>query len=356
MAKLPSLFSLAGVLVLTAIPGFASETTYHDPRNPSFSLVVPDGWTAKRTDSGVSLNHGNSSAILMAITGNRSATDMLEDIVGQMQKQAREFRPMDKGACRFGGQQGAYSQFSSVGPNGTAEVVKVIAMTNGQLVYLMIQETQPGEYEDNKNDLQRIQDSFAPEALPAAVDDREKLDALYAAGVISQQEYEARTKNLGGSASSRPPPAVNTGNSGSSAPNASPVPAEPPLLAQPNSPGAGRTAEFPSAAQAQRYVVVHFALSTTMNWLTDNCMGWMTIENGVISYRAVKGNHGLHSFDIPLASIKEAKRNAMMGSAYQAFHIRLKTGENYDFSLLDSTGQQILNPEVLLSAIHAAMQ
>ena len=44
-----------------------------------------------------------------------------------------------------------------------------------------------------------------------SVDDREKLDALYAAGVINQQEYEARKKNLGGN-SPAPPSARGTDN------------------------------------------------------------------------------------------------------------------------------------------------
>jgi len=49
------------------------------------------------------------------------------------------------------------------------------------------------------------------------VDDREKLDALYAAGVINQQEYEARKKNLGANAGATPPPAATTNNSGNGA-------------------------------------------------------------------------------------------------------------------------------------------
>ena len=73
-------------------------------------------------------------------------------------------------------------------------------------------------------------------------------------------------------------------------------------------------------------------------------------------HRAVRGSHGLHSFEIPVKDIKEAKRNTMMGSAFMAFHIRLKSGENYDFSMMDNTGQQLQNPTVLLDAIHAAMQ
>jgi len=111
----------------------------------------------------------------------------------------------------------------------------------------------------------------------------------------------------------------------------------------------------PGTSSVQRFLAVHFALSSTMNWATDNCTGLMTLENRVLRYRAVKGTHPLHSFDIPLASIKEVKKNSFMGSAFQAFHVRLKTGENYDFALLDNTGQRLQSPATFLDAIHAAI-
>lgn len=104
------------------------------------------------------------------------------------------------------------------------------------------------------------------------------------------------------------------------------------------------------------YLVVHFGLASTGNWATDYCVGVMTIQNGVLAYRAVKGTHPLHAFDFPLGSIKEIKKNGFLGSAYQAFHVRMKTGETANFALLDETGQRFLNPEQLLAAVNAGMQ
>ena len=207
---------LTAMLAVAAVPALAKDTTYRDPRNPSFSLLVPDGWTASKTDSGVSLSHGKSSVILMIATGSRPPSDMVADIVGQFRNQAKNFRQMDSGDCRFGGQQGAYTVFFGIGPNGTADITRVVSMTNGQLVYTLISEIGPNEYDEEQVDLQRIQDSFAPEAIATSVDDREKLDALFAAGVINQQEYEARKKNLGGNYSATPPPAA-VPNNGSNA-------------------------------------------------------------------------------------------------------------------------------------------
>jgi Short C-terminal domain len=221
MAKLTAIF-MAMVLAIAALPAFAKDTTYRDPRNPSFGLLVPDGWTASKTDSGVNLNHGSSSVILFIVTGSRPPADMVADLTAQFQKQAKNFRPMDKGECRFGGQKGAYAEFSGIGPNGTAEVTRIVSMTNGQLVYSMILQAHPDQYEDEKRDFQRIEESLAPDPIATSVDDREKLDALYAAGVINQQEYEARKKNLGSTTSAATtPPSATTPDSGGNSSGAS---------------------------------------------------------------------------------------------------------------------------------------
>ena len=353
MANRSSIAYMAGLLLLATLPGFAKDTTYKDPRNPSFSILVPDGWAAKRTDSGVSLSHVNSSVILNITAGSRPADDMLADVVSQFQKQARSFRDIDKGQCRFGGEKGVYAVFSGIGPNGTSQITKVVTMTNGQLVYLLIEEARPDEYEDEKGDLQRIQDSFAPEAIATTVDDREKLDALYAAGVISQQEYEARVKNLGGSAAARQ---ASKAVSPVNPPDASGTNSQKPATPVQTDAGTQRDVARVPSTKIQNYLVVHFALGATMNWAADNCVGWMTIDNGAIAYRAIRGTHGLHQFDIPISNIKEAKKNAFIGSGLQAFHIRLKHNENYDFALLDNTGQYLQNPSTLLDAIHTAMK
>src|SRR5271165_4674350 len=134
MAKLNGSL-LAIVLAVTALPAWTKDTTYHDPRNPSFSVLVPDGWLASKTDSGVDLHHGNSNVMVWVVTGNIPPADMVANITSQFQKQAKEFRMMDKGECRFGGQKGAYTVFSGISPNGTPEVTRIINMTNGQLQY-----------------------------------------------------------------------------------------------------------------------------------------------------------------------------------------------------------------------------
>ena len=84
---------------------------------------------------------------------------------------------------------------------------------------------------------------------------------------------------------------------------------------------------------------------------TNYCVGVMTIGGGMIRFRST---NGIHSFDFPLSAVREARRNAVYLAVYGAFHIRLKTGGNYNFVLLNATGQ-IQPPDAVLLAIDQAL-
>ena len=77
----------------------------------------------------------------------------------------------------------------------------------------------------------------------------------------------------------------------------------------------------------------------------------MTIGKGMIEYRS---SNGVHSFDFPLDTVKEAKKNAVYLVVYGAFHIRLKRGTNFNFIVLNAAGQY-QPPDTLLQAIDGAM-
>lgn len=108
-------------------------------------------------------------------------------------------------------------------------------------------------------------------------------------------------------------------------------------------------ATVPAIVNAPRFAVVHYGGADAK----VNCMGWMTVEAGMLRFRAVQGTDGMHSYDFPAASIKEIKKNAMIGSAYQAFHVRLNSGEVFNFSVFDPNTKTFLNADSLLLAVHA---
>jgi hypothetical protein len=83
----------------------------------------------------------------------------------------------------------------------------------------------------------------------------------------------------------------------------------------------------------------------------DYCVGMMSIGNGMIIY---KSNNGVHNFQFPLNTVKEARRNAVYLVALGAFHIRLNKGTNFNFVSLNQQNQW-QPPDPVLTAISNAM-
>ena len=124
--------------------------------------------------------------------------------------------------------------------------------------------------------------------------------------------------------------------------------ASPPAVGQQQG---GAPANLSVTPNTQQFAVVHYGGTDT----TQNCMGWMTVEAGMLRYRAVQGSHGMHSYDFPAAAVKEVKKNALFLSALQAFHVRLTSGEVYNFSVFDPNTKTFLNADSLLIAAHAGL-
>lgn len=63
----------------------------------------------------------------------------------------------------------------------------------------------------------------------------------------------------------------------------------------------------------------------------------------------------LHSFDISMNEIKEAKKNGVYLTAVGGFHIRLKKGSNNNFYVIDAQGRY-QPPDAVLTAIDQAVR
>jgi hypothetical protein len=186
---------LALALLFTGIVSFARDTPYTDPRRPSFVLLVPDGWTIVKTENGVDLKHGDTAEVTLFVQGRAvDPSDFVRNVLPQIQQQHKNFHLMDQGACLFGKESASYIIYSGIGPKGPALTVKMVTMTNGHLTYVMFEQAPPEKYDDEKSAMQHIQDSFSPETIEVAGESSEKLDALHAAGVISDEEYATRKK------------------------------------------------------------------------------------------------------------------------------------------------------------------
>lgn len=81
------------------------------------------------------------------------------------------------------------------------------------------------------------------------------------------------------------------------------------------------------------------------------CSGMLAVGGGRVAYR---GNNTAHSFDFGVDEIKEAKKNGVYLVAWGAFHIRLKSGPNYNFVVIGQGGQH-QSPDEVLRAIGMSM-
>jgi hypothetical protein len=84
------------------------------------------------------------------------------------------------------------------------------------------------------------------------------------------------------------------------------------------------------------------------------CAGILTIGNGMIIYKGLKGNGPIHNYEIPLSTVKEARKNAIYLRLLGAFHIKLTKGSEYNFVALNQQGQ-FQPPDTVLTAIDAAL-
>src|SRR5258708_11829313 len=99
------------------------------------------------------------------------------------------------------------------------------------------------------------------------------------------------------------------------------------FISSPQSPVRNLAPQAPAApaigiANTQRFAVAHYGGADAH----VNCMGWMSVEAGMLQYRAVQGTDGMHSYDFPAASVKEIKKHSLIGAVFQAFHVRLNRG------------------------------
>ena len=184
------LLPLALVIDLMICPALAKETIYRDPRQPSFTLLVPDGWSAAKTDQGVEIRHDRTAVVMLVV--QTESVDPSNLIAEAPQLEKREgFHLIEKGGCVFGSQNGAYIIYSLKRTDGPTLITKEVMMTTGHLTYTMFEQSHADKYDDEKSDMERIQKSFSPETVDKAAENPEKLDALHAAGVISDEDYES---------------------------------------------------------------------------------------------------------------------------------------------------------------------
>lgn len=146
-------------------PADAADSTYRDRRQPSFTLLVPDGWTAVPNEQGVTISRDDSYFQLRVFGGSTSPGAMLVQVRPQFEQQWKQFREIEAGRTRFGGLDGAFVVYGGVPPSGVNSIARVITTTNGQLTFAAFVGMPVDKAQQRKPDLDRIERSFSPDPV-----------------------------------------------------------------------------------------------------------------------------------------------------------------------------------------------
>lgn len=82
----------------------------------------------------------------------------------------------------------------------------------------------------------------------------------------------------------------------------------------------------------------------------DYCVGQLYVRGDRVGFTT---RSGMHAFEVPLEAVREVKRNAVTGIAYQAFHLTLRTGSNFNFAALNDAGLPVSPDEVIFMIMKA---
>jgi len=156
---------LVAVVVCITQSAQAADTTYRDRRQPSFTLLVPDGWTATATNEGVTIARGSDSFHLNVQLGARQPGEVLVSMRPQFQRQLQGFRELAAGKLQFGGQTGAFAVYAGVPPSGIGGIDRIVTMTDGRLTFTAFESSRDSEAAQVRPALARIEASFTPDPV-----------------------------------------------------------------------------------------------------------------------------------------------------------------------------------------------
>ena len=150
--------------IALAFPAGAADSTYRDPRQPSFTLLVPDGWSAEQNSQGVMIRRDDSWFLLRVFPPSKSPGALLVEVRPQVEQQSKQFRELDAGRTRFGGLEASYLVYRGIPASGVESIGRIVAASNGQLTFGAFM-GMPVQAAQSKAQLERIERSFTPDPV-----------------------------------------------------------------------------------------------------------------------------------------------------------------------------------------------
>ncbi|MGE0040447.1 MAG: S1C family serine protease [Vicinamibacterales bacterium] len=130
-------------------------------------------------------------------------------------------------------------------------------------------------------------------------------------------------------------------------PSAAAAVPEAPAAPPPAAPGTPATAGFGPLPRAEGIDAdwwAYVAHDHVSGEFSDFCVGLLLVKGDSVGFATPSG---LHDWSSPASGILEARKNRLNGIKYNAFHIRLANGANYNLAVLDEQGMAIPPDAVL---------
>ncbi|MEW6323164.1 MAG: hypothetical protein AB1635_19010, partial [Acidobacteriota bacterium] len=124
-------------------------------------------------------------------------------------------------------------------------------------------------------------------------------------------------------------------------PAPAPAPSESPTRGAPGAAGFGPLPRLESMDADWWAFVAHDHVGGAFDQF---CVGVVFMKGEMVGFTTPSG---AHDWAVPASQVREAKKNLFTGAQFNAFHITLRSGGNYNFAVLDENGRPILPDTVL---------
>jgi len=161
-----------GVLLLGALLLGAAEPNYRDPQG-RYTLRIPPGWnTTQMNSDAVQFSNGAAFVSVLVLPGS-DVDQTLETIGKSFVGQWKDFAQVRQDQATLGGRPAKSVTYSGASPIGADSFLQLVAMADGQSVYLLMTQVAKSAFAAKQSECDGIARSFAlsvshPPSTPSA--------------------------------------------------------------------------------------------------------------------------------------------------------------------------------------------
>lgn len=211
--------------------GAAAQTPFQDPAG-RFTLTIPKGWTVANREPLIVT--ARDASVTVTTADGTDADAAVQGLLGQAEGQWSRWQELKRGTTSIGGQRAPLVFASGNNPKGVPAFFRISAAPAGNTVLVMMASVPQDRFADARPGIEAMEASIAiggrprradapPPRTPAAGPDKRlaALDKALEAGVLTQEEYDAKKRAIvGQGGAGNPPPAPAPDPGPSAAPRA----------------------------------------------------------------------------------------------------------------------------------------